>query len=288
MENEEIHAMIIKQRNGVSFLEFEKLAKLPGIRHSVFTRNTGVSTGPFRSLNISFGVGDDDQNVRRNREIISKCLNEEDLVFADQVHGSRVMVFSKDDNNSTTFDSDLCGEVEPPEILNKQIGVSNPDSEHKHVGDALVTNIRKKNLAIQVADCQSVIMCDPVQQVVANVHSGWRGSINNIVGFTIKVMKKSFGCFAGDIVAGIGASLGPCCAEFVNYEKEIPKKYWKYKDDSDHFDFWSLSHDQLCQAGVLTDNVDLSRLCTKCDPDRFFSFRGEGTTGRFASIIGLK
>lgn len=287
MENEEIHAMIIKHRNGISFLEFEKLAKLPGIKHGIFTRNTGVSTGPFQSLNISFGVGDDDRNVRRNREIISKCLNEEDLVFADQVHGSRVMVFSKD-NNSITFDSDLCGEVEPPEILSKQIGVSNPDSEHKHVGDALIANVRKKVLVIQVADCQSVIMYDPVQQVVANVHSGWRGSINNIIGFTIKVMKKSFGCFAGDIVAGIGASLGPCCAEFVNYEKEIPKKYWKYKDDdSDHFDFWSLSRDQLCQAGILIDNVDLSRLCTKCDPDRFFSFRGEGTTGRFASIIGL-
>ena len=283
-----IHGMIIKHRNGVSFLEFEKLAKLPGILHGVFTRNTGVSTGPFRSLNISFGVGDDDRNVRWNREIISKCLNEEDLVFADQVHGGRVMVFSKDDNNSITFDSDFSGEVEPPEILSKQIGVSNPDPEHKHVGDALVTNIRKKILVIQVADCQSVIMYDHVQKVVANVHSGWRGSINNIIGFTIKVMKKSFGCLAGDIVAGIGASLGPCCAEFVNYEKEIPKKYWKYKDDSDHFDFWSLSRDQLCQAGVLTGNVDLSRLCTKCDPDRFFSFRGEGTTGRFASIIGLK
>jgi len=286
MENEDIHAMIIKHRNGISFLEFEKLAKLPGIKHGILTRNTGVSTGPFRSLNISFGVGDDDRNVRRNREIISKCLNEEDLVFADQVHGSRVMVFSKD-NNSITFDSDLRGEVEPPEILSKQIGMSNPHSEHKHVGDALITNVRKKVLVIQVADCQSVIMYDPVQQVVANVHSGWRGSINNIIGFTIKVMKKSFSCFAGDIVAGIGASLGPCCAEFVKYEKEIPKKYWKYKDDDDHFDFWSLSRDQLCQAGILIDNVDLSRLCTKCDPDRFFSFRGEGTTGRFASIIGL-
>jgi len=287
MENEEIHGMIITHKNGVSFLEFKKLAKLPGIKHGIFTRNTGVSTGPFRSLNISFGVGDDDRNVRRNREIISKCLNEEDLVFADQVHGSRVMVFSKDNNNSITFDIDFSSAVEPPEILSKQICVSNPDSEHKHV-DALVTNIRKKILAIQVADCQSVIMYDPVQQVVANVHSGWRGSINNIIGFTIKVMKKSFGCFAGDIVAGIGASLGPCCAEFVNYGKEIPKKYWKYKDDGDHFDFWSLSRDQLCQAGVLVDNVDLSRLCTKCDPDRFFSFRGEGTTGRFASIIGLE
>ena len=288
MESEGIHGMIITHKNGVSFLEFKKLAKLPGIRHGIFTRNTGVSTGPFRSLNISFGVGDDDRNVRRNREIISKFLNEEDLVFADQVHGSRVMVFPKDNNNIIIFDSDGCGEVEPSEILSKQIGVSNPDSEHKHVGDALVTNIRKKILVIQVADCQSVIMYDPVQQVVANVHSGWRGSINDIIGLTIKVMKKSFGCFARDIVAGIGASLGPCCAEFVNYEKEIPMRYWKYKDDNDHFDFWSLSRDQLCQAGVLMDNVNLSRLCTKCDPDRFFSFREEGATGRFASIIGLK
>jgi YfiH family protein len=283
----EVHGMIITHRNGISFLEFEKFAKLPGIKHGIFTRNTGVSTGPFRSLNISFGVGDDDRNVRRNRKIISKCLNEEDLVFAEQVHGSRVMVFSKDNRNSITFDSNLCEDVEPSEILSKQIGVSNPDSEHKHVGDALVTNIRKKILVIQVADCQSVIMYDPVQKVVANVHSGWRGSINNIIGFTIKVMEKSLGCRASDIVAGIGVSLGPCCAEFVNYEKEIPRTHWKYKDDNDHFDFWSLSYDQLCQAGVLIDNVNLSRLCTKCNPDRFFSFRREGATGRFASVIGL-
>ncbi|MBW2681766.1 MAG: laccase domain-containing protein, partial [Deltaproteobacteria bacterium] len=179
MESEGIHAMIITHKNGISFLEFKKLANLPGIRHRIFTRNTGVSADPFRSLNVGFGVGDDDQNVRRNREIISKCLNQEDLVFADQVHGSRVMVFPKDNNNVIMFDSDGCGEVEPSEILSRQIGVSNPDSDHEYVGDALVTNIRKKILVIQVADCQSVIMYDPVQQVVANVHSGWRGSIND-------------------------------------------------------------------------------------------------------------
>jgi len=286
MDAEEIRGMIIKNRNGVSFLEFEKLARLSGIRHGIFTRNTGVSTGPFRSLNVSFGVGDDDRKVMHNREIISRCLKEKDFVFADQVHGSRVMVFSKD-NNAITFDSDACCEVENPKNLNKQIDVFNPDSEHKHVVDALVTNIRKKYLVIQVADCQSILMYDPVRQVVANIHSGWRGSVNNIIGLTINVMEKSFGCFAGDIFAGIGPSLGLCCAEFVNYEKEIPKVYWEYKNDSDHFDFWSLSCDQLCQAGVLIDNVDLSRLCTKCDPNRFFSFRGEGTTGRFASIIGI-
>lgn len=280
--------MIITHKNGVSFLEFETFAKYPGITHGIFTRNAGVSTGPFRSLNISFGVGDDELNVRRNREIISKCLDRKDLVFADQVHGSKVIVFSKDNHHPITFDSNLCEKVGPFETFNKQTGVTSPDFEYKYVGDALVTNIPKKVLVIQVADCQSIIMYDPVRQVVANVHSGWRGSINNIIGLTIMVMNKSFDCNSGDIVAGIGASLGPCCAEFVNYEKEIPKKYWKYKDDNDYFDFWSLSCDQLCQAGVLIDNVNLSRLCTKCNPDHFFSFRGEGDTGRFASVIGLK
>lgn len=280
--------MIIKQRNGVSFLELPKLASLSGIRHGVFTRNTGESSGPYRSLNVGFGVGDDDQNVIQNREIISRCIQEKDLVFANQVHGSRVMVLAKDNNPSAVPDANVCFEGEHSEILKNPTGLFDSDSERKLIVDALVTNIPKKFLVMQVADCQSIFMHDPVRQVVSNVHSGWRGSINNIIGRTIKVMETSFGCLPGDIIAGISPSLGPCCAEFANYEKEIPETYWKYKDDNDHFDFWSASCDQLCKAGVLIENVDLSHVCTKCDPDRFFSFRGEGVTGRFATLIGLK
>ncbi|OEU59729.1 MAG: hypothetical protein BBJ57_03165 [Desulfobacterales bacterium PC51MH44] len=272
----------------MSFLELPKLASLSGIRHGVFTRNTGASSGPYRSLNVGFGVGDDDQNVIQNREIISRCIQEKDLVFANQVHGSRVMVLAKDNNPSAVPDANVCFEGEHSEILKNPTGLFDSDSERKLIVDALVTNIPKKFLVMQVADCQSIFMHDPVRQVVSNVHSGWRGSINNIIGRTIKVMETSFGCLPGDIIAGISPSLGPCCAEFANYEKEIPETYWKYKDDNDHFDFWSASCDQLCEAGVLIENVDLSHVCTKCDPDRFFSFRGEGVTGRFATLIGLK
>lgn len=278
--------MNIKHRNGVSFLEFPNFARCSGIRHGVFTRNTGKSSGPFQSLNVSFGIGDDDHNVRENRSIISRCMEGKDLVFAEQVHGIRVMTFTKGSKASYGLNVFLDeGHSKIPEGL---IGGFDSDSERKLIGDALVTNIPKKFLVVQVADCQSILMHDPVRQVVANVHSGWRGSINNIIGRTIKAMEKNFGSISSDIIAGIGPSLGPCCAEFVNYEKEIPQAYWKYKDDRDHFDFWSVSCDQLCEAGVLIENVDVSRLCTKCDPDRFYSFRGEGTTGRFATIIGLK
>jgi YfiH family protein len=280
--------VIVKQKNGVSFFEFPKLAGISGIRHGVFTRKNGKSKGPFRSLNVSFGVGDNDQTVLENRTIISRCINEKDLVFLDQVHGNGIVVFSKEHHFYRVFNKVDCFKDEYSEILEDQADTFGIDSERKLEADAIVTDIPGKFLVIQVADCQSVLIYDPVQEVVANVHSGWRGSINNIIGCTLKVMEKSFGCRSRDVVAGIGPSLGPCCAEFVNYKKEIPEMFWEYKNDANHFDFWSISRDQLCEAGVLFENVDLSRMCTKCDSNRFFSFRREGITGRFATLIGLK
>jgi hypothetical protein len=124
--------------------------------------------------------------------------------------------------------------------------------------------------------------------VVANIHSGWRGSIGNIIGCTLQKMTAAFGTSAGDLVAGIGPSLGPCCAEFVHYRKEIPRSLWSYKNTDHHFNFWAISHDQLCEAGVSTEHIFASKLCTRCHTDRFFSYRGEGTTGRFAAVIGLR
>jgi YfiH family protein len=280
--------MIVNQKNGVSFLEFPKLSDFSGILHGVFTRKNGKSKGPFQSLNISFGVGDNDQTVLENRKIISQCFNEKDLIFLNQVHGTRIIVCSKEHHFYRVLDANDCFKDEYSETLDAQIDIYGFESEHRFEADAIVTDIPGKLLVIQVADCQSVLIYDPVQEVAANVHSGWRGSINNIIGCTLKVMKNSFGCRSRDIVAGIGPSLGPCCAEFVNYKKEIPEALWKYKNDTHHFDFWSISRDQLCEAGVLLENVDLSRMCTKCDLERFFSYRGEGTTGRFAALIGLK
>jgi hypothetical protein len=152
----------------------------------------------------------------------------------------------------------------------------------------MVTSLPKRTLVIQVADCQAVMMYDPNRQVVANVHVGWRGSIQNILARTLRVLEQRFGCQAGHLVVGIGPSLGPCCAEFVNYQTEIPRRFWAYKDDSHHFDFWAISFDQLVEAGVRPENIANSRMCTKCNPDIFFSYRGQGRTGRFAALIGLK
>jgi YfiH family protein len=279
--------VIVKHISGVSIFQFPKLAGLANVRHGIFSRNTGESIGAYRSLNVSFEVGDDSRNVNQNRKIISRCIGEDDLVFIDQAHGTRVLNFKNESEVGMAVAADDFSQDSHAYIKNGKNDVYASGSSDKLVGDAMVSNIRGKFLAMQVADCQSVLMYEPVRQVIANVHAGWRGSIKNIVGLTIKTMERKFGCYSRNIVAGISPSLGPCCAQFVNYQKEIPAMYWKYKNDRDHFDFWSISRDQLCDAGVLIENIDVSQVCTKCDTGNFFSFRGEKNTGRFASVIGL-
>ena len=152
----------------------------------------------------------------------------------------------------------------------------------------MVTDRTGQLLVIQVADCQPVFIFDAQRRVVANIHSGWRGSIQNVIGSTVEVMRREYDCRPEDMVAAIGPSLGPCCAEFIHYRTEIPRNFWCYKDTRDHFDFWAASKDQLVEAGLSSANIVLSGLCTRCRTDLFYSYRGEGETGRFAAVIGLR
>jgi len=257
--------MILHKKNGLSYLQFPHLTAFEGIWHGIFTRKGGCSPAPYDSLNVSLGVGDNSENVQENRRRILDCSSGSELVFTNQLHGVKVLALKK-------------GDMPDVEIDRK------PTLE----GDALVTDIRGKALVIKVADCQSVMMVDPVRQVIANVHTGWRGSIHHIITKTIDTMKDKFNCRPEDIHAGVGPSLGPCCGEFIHYEKEIPEAFWKYRVAEVYFDFWAISRDQLCEAGVKADNIYLSNSCTKCHTDRYFSYRGEGTTGRFAAVITLK
>jgi YfiH family protein len=197
--------------------------------------------------------------VRVNRKILKVCFGQKPLVLVRQIHGDKAYIIRNE--------SDLPSS--PP------------------TADALITNISGINLVIQVADCQAVILFDPVEQVIANVHSGWRGSIQNIVGKTIRQMISEFGSVPENTLAGIGPSLGPCCGEFINYRSEIPRQLWQYRVDETYFDFWAMSRDQLMEEGILPDNISNSKRCTVCNTKDFFSYRAEKTTGRFASVIGL-
>ncbi len=250
------------QRGGLPVLIFPHLAVHDDLQHAVTTREGGVSRPPHHSLNLSRSGDDSPAAVTENRRRLQNALASGRLVFSRQVHGTTVAALKQ----SIAADDDL------------PVGTA----------DAMVTDCPGRLLTILVADCQAVMMFDPQRRVVANIHSGWRGSIANVIGATVAVMQQDFGCRPGDIWAAVGPSLGPCCAEFKNYRDEIPPAMWSYRVSTYHFNFWALSRDQLTAAGLAPDRIRLGRICTRCHPERFFSYRAGHKTGRFAAVIGMR
>ncbi|NLJ29079.1 peptidoglycan editing factor PgeF [Desulforhabdus amnigena] len=252
---------------GVVRHTFENLSRISGLVHGVFTRHGGVSAPPFASLNAAWNIGDSQDAVRENLLRIKTELGLKELVAGPQVHGDTIHVIDEDALSSA--------EERPP------VRVTPP-------GDALMTQLRGVGLMIKVADCQAIFLVDPVRRVIANIHSGWRGSVCNLAAKTVRCMHDHYGCRPEDMLATIGPSLGPCCAEFKNYRKELPTAFWRYQVKADYFDFWAISRDQLIQAGLRDENIEAAGRCTVCETNHFFSYRGERTTGRLAAVVGWK
>ena len=233
--------------------------------HAMTCRLGGVSRGAFASLNLSFYVGDEADRVRENRHRILAALELPHLVSLKQVHGDQILVLD-----------------------------STPEQSEDIPGfDAVISNVPGLALLIQQADCQAVLLHDPKCQVIAAVHSGWRGSVANLIGKTVARMQAAFGVNPADLHAVISPSLGPCCAEFVNFRTELPEWMWRFAvpDKAAHFDFWAMSSKQLAEAGLLPERIAVTGICTRCNRD-FFSFRrakqeSGGVCGRNGSLIGL-
>ena len=254
--------------------QFHLLQKFSdSVKHAVFGREGGVSKKPFDSLNLRLGGGDRIENAIKNRELVCKALGikPENLISAEQTHSKNVQI----------VDEDFLRTRQPGECY----GV-----------DAFVTDVPNIGLLIKVADCQAILMFDPVKKVAAAVHAGWKGLAQNNSAETIKVLNKSYGCKTEDILVGISPSLGPCCSFFSEPEKELPMEFQRYIDKKKRVDLWAFSVDQLQKAGIKKNQIELARICTQCNNGqtiegggRFFSYRGEkGITGRFGVAIALQ
>jgi hypothetical protein len=243
-------------KDNLTYFQFSNIKKLTGVAHGIFTRTGGHSNAPYKSLNISFNVGDDPDNVRNNIGLITSIMGFTAFQPLKQTHSSTIHPI-----NSASHDT--------------------------LIGDALITSQSNILLIIKTADCQPVLLADPVNHRVAAIHSGWRGSVQNIIGKTITQM-VDLGTKPHHIIAGIGPSLGPCCAEFIHYQQELPEYMWSYAVKPNYFNFWKISKLQLLDKGVLKKNIEISNMCTKCCKDLFYSYRRNKISGRFASVIGIK
>jgi hypothetical protein len=151
-----------------------------------------------------------------------------------------------------------------------------------------VTNERDVGLFIKHADCQAVIFYDPIEKALGCIHAGWRGNVKNIYGQAVGKMRHIYGSKPENLLVGISPSLGPCCGEFIHYEKEIPREFWIFQVRPFYFDLWEMARFQLLKAGILPHHIEIAPLCTSCNTADFYSYRKEKTTGNNATIVCLE
>jgi YfiH family protein len=186
-------------------------------------------------------------------------------------------------------------------------------------GDGSLTGDPGLMLAIQTADCLPILVADLRQRVVAAFHAGWRGTLARIVERGVGRMRAEFRSRPEDLTAAIGPGIGRCCYAVGEELRMDFESQFHYADslfhevfESDpirrkypllfltarapghsglgpqiHLDLEEANRRQLLAAGVQAGKIYVMGLCTACNMDRFFSYRGEdGFTGRLMSVIG--
>jgi polyphenol oxidase len=250
------------QQDGLVWFRWSLLEESPELEHRVWTRHGGVSQPPYDGLNLSFSVGDVADHVSQNRALVRQTMELEELISVGQVHGNNTLILT--DKKKVASVREVRGI------------------------DILITDIVGLGLLIKQADCQAVALYDPEKRVIANVHCGWRGNVHNVIGQAVRQLQEVFGSRPEAIQAGISPSLGPCCAEFINFKQEIPEELWSYRVRPTFFDLWRLSYEQLQNAGLKPEHIQLAGICSRCQGKDFFSFRREKVTGRNGTVLALR
>lgn len=266
----------LTQTNDLLYVQFTNLKKYEDLlTHCFTTRLGGVSQGECQSLNLSFNRNDSRENVIRNYRILSEALKVDfdKMVLSDQVHDNKIrFVGPEDAGKGLTKASDIKG------------------------FDGLTTNIPGIPLVTFYADCVPVLLLDPVKKAITAVHSGWKSTVKNISFEAVKLMQTLYGTDPADLQAAIGPSICGECFEVDSdvYTQFINKFEWcneftKYQNGKYYIALQPIIQRVLKDAGLLQQNITISEVCTRCNRDVFFSYRGDcRKTGSLAAIMMLK
>jgi hypothetical protein len=162
------------------------------------------------------------------------------------------------------------------------------------VADSVITNEVGVLLGTKVADCVPILLYDPARRVVAATHAGWRGTAGGILGKTIKVLAERYNSLPDDIIISMGPSIRWCCyrvgAEVFEAVRSATGEgeYHILRDGGICLDLPSANRVQALREGVPEENIWISEDCTFCYPERYNSYRYDGTGKRQGGFIGLK
>ena len=291
---------IYKNKDG-SFLPVNVsglLEKTGMVRHFFAGRQGGVSLGVYESLNLSFTRGDNPEAVLENYRRVAAALgtDPDHIVCTDQTHTVNIRKVTANDGGK---------------------GITKP-RDYTDV-DGLITNEPGIALSVFTADCVPVMLADPVRRVIATAHSGWRGTAGGITEKVISIMGEDYGCDPKNIICAIG----PCvCKKCYEVSPDVAEKFFGFsnvmpdinatksegygvpqdcckREDTNNvmtkkadgkflLDLRKIVALTAKAAGVPEENIDVTELCTCCEPDRFFSHRyhhdDRGNMGAFIML----
>lgn len=260
------------KKDNMEYLQFRRLLEFPNIRHAYV-----IKPQNFRMKDAKI-VAD---NYKKVCEELNLNINK--LVKPNQTHTNNV------------------GTVE---------NVNQMDLEEKFLQtDGLITNVIGNTLVSTNADCILLMCYDPVKNVIANSHSGWRGTVQKIAKKTINLMISNYNCNPKDIICCICPSIRKCHFEVEKDVKKMFENQFNYteknedimqyigkkqNDKGELVDKWVINtilinKIMLKDCGLLEENIIDSGICSVCDNECIHSCRGDGREifGLNSAVIGI-
>jgi len=234
---------------------------VPGVGALMTTRSGGVSSGPYASLNLRDGVGDDAAAVAHNRTTWTRSLGGAPVLL-NQVHGTRVVRLGRAD-------------AQPGAPV--------------HEADASLTTEAGIACTVQVADCLPVLFAAP--RGVGGAHAGWRGLAGGVLEHTVAALCEAAACGPDELQAWLGPCIGPRRFEVgadvlvafgVDPDRPHPR-FVPHAPGKWLADLAGLARDRLAAAGVTRTSG--GTWCTVEEASRFFSFRRDRVTGRMVAAV---
>ncbi len=256
------------KKDELTFICSPKINELGWVTHAFTTRVGGFSKGVYKHLNLNYELGEDRQIVRKNYQLVINALkiDESRLVENHQVHEDKIKII----NGLTNF------------LVEKY--------------DGFVTDIPGVCLTVKHADCTPVFFVDKVKRCIGTCHSGWRGTVRNIVGKTVKTLAATYGSKPENISVLIGPAI---CAKCFEVGQEVIEEFrnsgygykstFVKKDNGKYLlDLKEVIYNQLLDTGIAKSNIEDVNMCTMCDKEHFYSHRRDGLKrGSHVSFIYL-
>ena len=226
------------------------------VRVRVTTRHGDYSPAPWRGFNLGANCDDDPRRVQQARHLVHEILGTACApAWLRQVHGTRIIEAGDEDTDA----------------------------------DGVFTLAPQTPCAVLTADCLPVLMARTDGSVVGAFHAGWRGLLDGILEAGVATLAPN----GENVSAWLGPAICRKCYQvdaavrdpFVQRDPRAAAGFTEDGDGRWRMDLFFLAQQRLAAAGVQA--VEGGALCTHCNQDAFYSYRHEGQTGRFASLIWL-